>query len=181
MFKKILLLSTYILGVLSINCYTNNDVTNSNVLFNYKGQVYDLSNYDHPKNIKIDTIIGKDLENFVNSDTLSFHLSKSRFYTDLQKMLVGELKIDCIPTTKTQPSTVKTETITEVNPTTKTNPTTETDPTTEPDSTNPVTKTTTIKTETNFESDSPFINNSFINKDNTVLTILSLLITYFIF
>ena len=67
MLTRFLLFSTYLVSALSQNCYILSDVTNSNNLFFYKGSVYDTTGYNQPPGQKfITTLIGKDLEIFVN-------------------------------------------------------------------------------------------------------------------
>ena len=89
MMKKILLLcSTFIFSSLTqgvSKCYIQSDVTNSNSLFSYKGNVYDTTNYVHPGGqAKIKILIGNDLADFVNANSYSFHLkSGNRFFTQM--------------------------------------------------------------------------------------------------
>jgi hypothetical protein len=89
----------------AVNCYVNNDVITSNILFSYKGKVYDSTGYKHPggKN-DINRLIGNDLETFVNENKYSFHLKSSEFTSDLLKMYVGDLKDSCIDPTVIPPS-----------------------------------------------------------------------------
>ena len=173
MFKKILLLSTYILGSFSLNCYTNNIIANSNSLFSYKGNVYDLTNYIHPKGVNISKLIGNDLEIYINSNSLSFHLQNSIFFSDLQKILVGELKISCntIPTTlntTTKPySTLYTSQITSTTPS-------------EIQTTTPseIQTTTPSDIQTTTTEEYPFINNVIISKPMIIINLSILFISY---
>jgi hypothetical protein len=64
---------TYIFGVFSQSCYTTDNIIQSSSLFSYKGNIYDMSSFIHPKNVNINKLIGKDLETFVNENSLSFH------------------------------------------------------------------------------------------------------------
>jgi len=73
-------------------CFTQQQIQTSTSLFSYKGNVYDITNYDHPGGAaKLSLTIGKDLEDFVNLPEYSFHLTKSHFNTDLTELLVGQL------------------------------------------------------------------------------------------
>ena len=190
MFKKILLLSTYILGSFSLNCYTNNIIANSNSLFSYKGNVYDLTNYIHPKCVNISKLIGNDLEIYINSNSLSFHLQNSIFFSDLQKILVGELKICCntIPTTlntTTKPYSTSYTIPTTLNTTTKpysTSYTSEIQTTTpsEIQTTTPsdIQTTTPSDIQTTTTEEYPFINNVIISKPMIIINLSILFISY---
>ena len=95
--KKVLLLSTgYFLNVFSQKCFIQTDITNSNNLFSYNGNVYDITNYNHPggKTIQMKTV-GDSLEKYVNQQSYSFHLTSNKFKNDLQNIYVGVLKDNC--------------------------------------------------------------------------------------
>ena len=84
MFEKILFLSTCLVYVLSDKCFTQNDINGSNKLFTYKGDVYNMSGYNHPGGENsLTKLAGNDLSEFVNSNSDSFHLSSQNFYNDL--------------------------------------------------------------------------------------------------
>ena len=191
MFKKFLLVSMYLSDSFTYaqNCFTNIEVTNSNKLFSYKGDVYDISNYNHPKKVNIDKLIGNDLSEFVNSNKLSFHFNKDRFYSDLENMLVGQI---CdIPTTQitTKPETTKittsivetTSSVTTNNPeTTSSNAETTSSVTTNnAETTSSVTTNnaeTTTSEEQIFTEENPFIGESIINKPNIILILSTMFI-----
>ena len=92
MVLKNILLSIYIVSAFATNCFTPTDISNSDKLFSYKGKVYDSTGYNHPggKN-DIKKLIGNDLEDFVDSNSESFHLNSSKFYSDLddEQMLIN--------------------------------------------------------------------------------------------
>lgn len=105
MFKKILLLTTYFVGSLSAVCYYQPDITNSNILFTYKGNVYDVTGYDHPGGQgPMNQLVGNDLELFVNANSKSFHLTPgNKFFTDLDTLFVGTICNTPIPITTIPP------------------------------------------------------------------------------
>ena len=71
-------------------CFTQQQVQTSTALFTYQGNVYDITNYNHPGGAtKLNLVIGGALEDFVNLPQYSFHLTKARFNTDLARLLVG--------------------------------------------------------------------------------------------
>jgi hypothetical protein len=193
MFKKILITITiYIFGVNS--CFIKNYVDNSKGLFSYNGNVYDMSNFIHPKGVNINKLIGNDLSDFVNSKKLSFHFSKNKFYSDLKNILVGEICDNStnIPvtnyttTTTNIPVTNYTTTttnmpVTNYKTTTFTNiPISDTNTTTKMNtqfSTIYIEPVTTISSETTTD-ESPFIDHSIINKPNIILILSSLLAVY---
>ena len=95
--KKVLLLSTsYFFKVFSQKCFIQTDITNSNNLFSYNGNVYDITNYNHPggKTLQMKTV-GDSLEKYVNQQSYSFHLTSNKFKNDLQNIYVGVLKDNC--------------------------------------------------------------------------------------
>lgn len=110
MFKKILLLTTYFVGSLSAVCYYQPDITNSNILFTYKGNVYDITGYKHPGGQgPMNQLVGNDLELFVNANSKSFHLTPgNKFFTDLNTLFVGVLCDVPIVTTLAPPIPVVT-------------------------------------------------------------------------
>jgi len=101
MLKKLLLSLIAAIGFTSLTaqkCFVNTDITNSQTLFTYQGNVYDITNYNHPGGINtIKQTVGTALEPFVNQPRYSFHLTSGRFTRDLQNILVGVLKDICIP------------------------------------------------------------------------------------
>jgi hypothetical protein len=98
MIKKILFftfsfLTNYTMG---LNCYTISDVTNSNNLYYYDGNVYTTSNYKHPGGSStLSRTIGNDLSIFVNTPKYDFHLNSNKFKNDLKNYLVGTLQNTC--------------------------------------------------------------------------------------
>jgi len=181
MFKKILITITiYIFGVNS--CFIKNYVDNSKGLFSYNGNVYDMSNFIHPKGVNINKLIGNDLSDFVNSKKLSFHFSKNKFYSDLKNILVGEICDNStnIPVTNYTTTTTNMP-VTNYKTTTFTNiPISDTNTTTKMNtqfSTIYIEPVTTISSETTTD-ESPFIDHSIINKPNIILILSSLLAVY---
>jgi len=102
MIEKIIFLSTCLVSVLSDKCFTQNDINGSDKLFTYKGDVYNMTGYNHPggKN-SLTKLAGNDLSEFVNSNSDSFHLSSQNFYNDLDNMYVGQLEKTCSDNTTT--------------------------------------------------------------------------------
>ena len=98
MFKKIFCLISFILvkNSSSLTCYTQQDVSVSKTLFTYQGNVYDITGYKHPsgQNDLLKTV-GVTLEEWMDKPKYKFHYSKSSFYRDLDKMLVGPLSTSC--------------------------------------------------------------------------------------
>ncbi len=98
MFKKIFYLISFILvnNSCSLSCYTQQDISDSNKLFTYQGDVYDITGYKHPGG-KSDLLktVGVTLEEWMDKPKYKFHYSKSSFYRDLDKMLVGTLSTTC--------------------------------------------------------------------------------------
>jgi hypothetical protein len=73
-------------------CFTQQQVQTSTSLFSYKGNVYDITNYEHPGGAEnLSLTIGGALEDFVNLPQYSFHLTKGEFSADLTRLLVGQL------------------------------------------------------------------------------------------
>ena len=94
-------------------CFVKNDIMNSDKLFSYKGNVYDSSDYRHPGGQNdIAELVGNDLESFVNTKSLGFHLKSNSFYMDLEDMLVGQLDCTTTPTTPSETPTRPSETST---------------------------------------------------------------------
>jgi len=51
MFKKLILSLIATMGFTSLTaqkCFVNTDIINSKTLFTYQGNVYDITNYNHP-------------------------------------------------------------------------------------------------------------------------------------
>ena len=109
MLKKLFTMLTILATqVYSQVCFTQQQVQTSNNLFTYKGNVYDITNYNHPGGAaKLSLTIGKSLENFVNLPQYSFHLSSPKFSSDLSRILVGSLCANTYPVSTTK-STVST-------------------------------------------------------------------------
>jgi hypothetical protein len=121
MFNKFFFISLLITSSLA-KCFTNYDIINSNVLFTYKNNVYDITGFSHPggkSNLK--KTIGKDLEPFIKNPKYKFHLNKDEFYKDLEKIYIGTLCNTTTPTnivtntTTTIPSNIITNTTTPTN------------------------------------------------------------------
>ena len=92
------ILSILFIQVNSQLCFTQQQVQTSNILFSYKGNVYDITNYNHPGGAaKLSLTIGNSLENFVNLPQYKFHLSSSKFTSDLSNILVGILCTNTYP------------------------------------------------------------------------------------
>ena len=103
-------LSILFIQVNSQICFTQQQVQTSNNLFSYKGNVYDITNYNHPGGAaKLSLTIGNSLENFVNLPQYKFHLSSPKFTSDLSNILVGILCTNTYPveTTSTIIQTTK--------------------------------------------------------------------------
>ena len=104
------ILSILFIQVNSQLCFTQQQVQTSNNLFSYKGNVYDITNYNHPGGAaKLSLTIGNSLENFVNLPQYKFHLSSPKFTSDLSNILVGILCTNTYPveTTSTIIQTTK--------------------------------------------------------------------------
>ena len=100
-FKTIIYQLLFIL-VNSQNCFVNNDVVNSNNLFTYQGNVYDITNYNHPGGKEtLQQTGGNALENYVNMPKYDFHLTSNKFTSDLNNLFVGVLKDTCVNRTST--------------------------------------------------------------------------------
>ena len=83
-------LSILAIQVYSQTCFTQQQVETSTNLFTYQGNVYDVTNYDHPGGAaKLSLTIGGALEDFVNLPQYRFHLTKGEFISDLAGILVG--------------------------------------------------------------------------------------------
>ena len=147
MIKKLILCFISIIAtVTSQKCFINSDITKSEKLFTYKGNVYDITGYKHPGgSATLKRTLGAQLEDYISLPKYDFHLTNNEFKNDMKKMYVGVLKDNCEqepteetteePTTEETTEEQTTESTTEepTDPTTEeTNPTTgETDPTTE--------------------------------------------------
>ena len=111
---KSLFLQLFFLCVNSQKCFINNDIVNSNNLFTYIGNVYDITNYNHPGGEKtLQRTVGTSLETFVNMQKYDFHLTSNKFKSDLNQMIVGVLKPTCvtIPPPTIAPTTLAPPTI----------------------------------------------------------------------
>jgi len=94
---KTIILQIFFLCVNCQKCFVNNDIVNSNNLFTYNGNVYDITNYNHPGGKgTLKKTVGNALEDFVNIPKYDFHLTSGKFTNDLKKMLVGVLKDTCV-------------------------------------------------------------------------------------
>lgn len=105
MIKRILItVFNIITFVSSQRCFVMTDITNSQSLFTYQGNVYDITNYNHPggRNTLLQ-VVGTALEPFLQQPRYNFHLTSNRFRNDLQRILVGVLRDNCITTTLTPP------------------------------------------------------------------------------
>ena len=111
---KSIFLQLFFLCVNSQKCFVNNDIVNSNNLFTYMGNVYDITNYNHPGGqTTLQRTVGTSLETFVNMPKYNFHLTSNKFKSDLDKMIVGVLKPTCvtIPPSTIAPTTLAPPTI----------------------------------------------------------------------
>ena len=115
-------LSILFIQVNSQICFTQQQVQTSNNLFSYKGNVYDITNYNHPGGAaKLSLTIGNSLENFVNLPQYKFHLSSSKFTSDLSNILVGILCTNTYPIETTSATIQTTKVPVETTSTTKIN------------------------------------------------------------
>jgi hypothetical protein len=165
MFKILVLLTTYLVTSFATTCFTQNQIQGSDILFTYKGKVYDTTGYRHPGGQNdIKKLVGHDLSEFVNSKSESFHLDSSRFYSQLNDMYVGNLQSTCpgITTTTAIPS-VET-TIPSVETTSSSETTTSAGTTTSSGTTTSVGTTSSAETTTTTETTTtdiiPIINSS---------------------
>ena len=166
MLKNILLFLSLIVQVNAQKCFVGSDIVNSDKLFTYKDNVYDITNYNHPggQNTLKRTVGGR-LEDYVNLPAYDFHLTSNSFKKDLEDMLVGILRDTCdassntttaIITSPTTPTSTPSSTTPSSTPTTipsSTTPTstpTSTTPTSTSSSTTPTTTPTTIPSSTSF-------------------------------
>ncbi len=132
---KTVLCQLLFLCVNSQKCFVNNDIVNSNNLFTYQGNVYDITNYNHPGGKgTLQQTVGKALEDFVNMPKYDFHLTSNKFTNDLTNMLVGVLKDTCVVV---PPVTVPPVTVPPVTNPPVTNPPVTNPPVTNPPVTNP--------------------------------------------
>ena len=108
--KNIFLLwSSLIYSIFATNCYTSNDILNSNKLFSYKNNVYDITGYNHPggksdllKTISIDASV------FFNQSKYKFHEVSSKVKNDLKQLFVGQLRDNCTDFTSIKTTTITT-------------------------------------------------------------------------
>lgn len=107
-----LLFSTLIYSAFANNCYTPSDILNSDRLFSYKNNVYDVTGYKHPGG-KSDLLktVSVDLSIFFEQSKYKFHVGRSDVKNDLEKMYVGQLQDNCTDFTETSTTT---ESITEL-------------------------------------------------------------------
>jgi len=110
---KSIFLQLFFLCVNSQKCFINNDIVNSNNLFTYMGNVYDITNYNHPGGQTLQITVGTCLETFINMQKYDFHLTSNKFKSDLNQMIVGVLKPTCvtIPPPTIAPTTLASSTI----------------------------------------------------------------------
>jgi hypothetical protein len=106
------LFSTLIYSAFANNCYTLSDILNSDRLFSYKNNVYDVTGYKHPGG-KSDLLktVSVDLSIFFDQPKYKFHVGRSDVKNDLEKMYVGQLQDNCTNFTETSTTT---ESITEL-------------------------------------------------------------------
>jgi hypothetical protein len=137
---KTILCQLLVICVNSQKCFVNNDIINSNNLFTYQGNVYDITNYNHPGGQgTLNQAVGNALENFVNMPKYDFHLTSNKFTNDLNNMLVGVLKDTCstVPQVTNPPVTNPPVTNPPVTNPPVTNPPVTNPPVTNPPVTNP--------------------------------------------
>jgi len=116
------LFSTLLYSAFANNCYTPSDILNSDVLFSYKNNVYDITGYKHPGG-KSDLLktVSVDLSIFFEQSKYKFHVGRSDVKNDLEKMYVGQLQDNCTDFTTQSTSTEPiTDTITTTNTETST-------------------------------------------------------------
>ena len=111
MFKKIIFqIFNFLIITSSQKCFERTDIINSQTLFTYQGNVYDITNYNHPggKNNLL-LVVGKSLETFVQQPKYDFHLTYTKFTNDLSRLFVGVLKDNCVivPPTFVVPTSVQ--------------------------------------------------------------------------
>jgi cytochrome b involved in lipid metabolism len=127
-------LHTLVYSTFGSICYTQNDISNSDKLFSYKNNVYDVTGYKHPggksdllKTVSIDASV------FFEQPRYKFHATSSDVKNDLEKMYVGQLQDNCTDfiisnSTTTAPIIDTTTTFQTTKKTKKTKTTTETIP-----------------------------------------------------
>lgn len=115
------LFSTLLYSAFANNCYTPSDILNSDRLFSYKNNVYDVTGYKHPggksdllKTVSIDASV------FFNQSQYKFHIGSSNVKNDLEKMYVGKLQDNCTDFTTVKTTIIPETTITKSPTTTKT-------------------------------------------------------------
>lgn len=180
MFLKFLTLFSLISSIYC-NCFTENDVINSNKLFMYKGNVYDITGYKHPGG-KSDLLktIGQDLDVFLKNPKYKFHVGKRSFVNDLKDMYVGKLSDICDITPNTPEANTTTQSFTttyQIITTSQNNTTTQPFTTTSQNSTTSKLFTTqnqpcTIE---------PIINNSSQVKGISTFLVLSFIFVYYLY
>ena len=100
MIKRILItvFNFFVISVSSQRCFVMTDVINSQSLFTYQGNVYDIANYVHPGGRNsISQVVGTSLEPFLQQPRYSFHLTSNSFRNDMLEILVGVLRDNCQP------------------------------------------------------------------------------------
>lgn len=113
MFRKFLSFFTLLSSGLAQKCFEKVDVVNSNNLFFYQNNVYDITGYDHPGGLKkLQQTIGQDLENYVTKSAYDFHLTSKSFKKDLSDIYVGILKDSCSTSPNAPPTTSPNTTLT---------------------------------------------------------------------
>jgi len=163
-------------------CFTENDVINSDKLFMYQGNVYDITGYKHPGG-KSDLLktVGQDLDIFFKNPKYKFHVRKSSVTNDLKSMYVGNLSTNCIITTQNTVTTGQQPTSEPVTTSKNTVITNQQQPTSEQITTskNIVTTNQPITTEQPFHND-PIVNSSSKIQNIGILTFLSLFFSYYL-
>ena len=182
MFKKIIFkIFNFVIITSAQKCFVRTNIINSQTLFTYQGNVYDITNYSHPggKNTLL-LAVGNSLETFVQQPKYAFHLTSNKFTNDLSRLFVGVLKDNCVIVPPTvQPTFVVPTTVqpTFVVPTT-------TQPTfVVPTTTQPTFVVSTISTEsTDMESATTEPTPSSANSvKNNIITKLILLIFFYLY
>lgn len=152
-----LLLHTLVYSTFGSICYTQNDISNSDKLFSYKNNVYDVTGYKHPggksdllKTVSIDASV------FFEQPRYKFHATSSNVKNDLKKLYVGQLQNNCTdfitPNSTTAAPIINTTTTFQTTKKTKTKKTKTTTETTPDITTIPITTTTSYNYTTNTTS-----------------------------
>ena len=119
MIKKLIICFISIIGIVtSQKCFINSDITNSQKLFTYAENVYDITGYSHPGgSTTLKKTVGDKLEDYVTLPKYDFHLTSNKFKSDLKKMYVGVLKDTCTQTTTQETNPTTEDTTQDTNPT----------------------------------------------------------------